>query len=253
MLSCKWWLHQHCSQCDQLLCFAQKDPVNFEIKSPGNIGLMTLLEVTFFSPPSWKQLDTAIFLKGCFRTVTRCTGLSVAVLYQIGSDAEQRYPNPDWAGKGVNSSFRLLRNQNQLPNAWKVGCLNSGLHSNLFLCHWKPCYLLTRAVEREEGCWKPLKAPPRLVGLPWVLAGHRGEERSIPVLCRGQPPHLLLIFCFPLPQTWNISCSLVSAFCRCFKSNWWATSPLEGLLSLYPPPPERKASNLRGVCKCESS
>lgn len=50
----------------------------------------------FFSPSEW-NLILQLLLWGCFRTVTRYTGQSVAVLNQIGSDAEQHYPYPDCA------------------------------------------------------------------------------------------------------------------------------------------------------------
>lgn len=71
-----------------------------ELKTLGNIALVKLLEDTsprrIFSPES--NLILQFFEKGCLRTVTRYTGLSVAVLYQIGSDAERQYPDPDRAG-----------------------------------------------------------------------------------------------------------------------------------------------------------
>lgn len=50
----------------------------------------------FFSSPE-RNLILQLLLWGCFRTVTRYTGQSVAVLTQIGSDAEQHYPDPDCA------------------------------------------------------------------------------------------------------------------------------------------------------------
>lgn len=49
---------------------------------------MKILEVTFPPPSPESNLILQLFEKGYFRSVTRYRGLRVAVLYQIGSDAE---------------------------------------------------------------------------------------------------------------------------------------------------------------------
>lgn len=69
-----------------------------EFKTLGNSALMKLPEVTFFPLSPGSDFILHFFEKGCFRAVTGYTGLSAAVLYQIGSDAVRQRPDLYCAG-----------------------------------------------------------------------------------------------------------------------------------------------------------